>query len=87
MHDIPNVEVARHKAKGTERKLEGIRTRGDKPLLTRKRDNVGTVKILGHPTINAIDLNHMPMKLKIGRSHLIVTLIIEKRKKHMSSML
>ena len=29
MHDIPNIEVARHKAKATERKLEGTRTRGD----------------------------------------------------------
>ena len=29
MHDIPNVEVARHKAKAAERKLEGIKTRGD----------------------------------------------------------
>ena len=30
MHGIPNVEVARHKAKATERKLEGIKTRGNK---------------------------------------------------------
>ena len=29
MHGIPNVEVARHKAKEVERKLEGIKTRGD----------------------------------------------------------
>ena len=29
LHDIPNVEVARHKAKAAERKLEGIKTRGD----------------------------------------------------------
>ena len=29
LHDIPNVEVARYKAKAAERKLEGIRTRGD----------------------------------------------------------
>ena len=28
--DIPNIEVARHKEKSTERKLEGIKTRGDK---------------------------------------------------------
>ena len=47
----------------------------------KKRHNVGTVKILGHPVINVTNLNHMPMKGKIGRSHLIVTLIIEKRRK------
>ena len=29
LHDIPNVEVARYKAKAAEPKLEGIRTRGD----------------------------------------------------------
>ena len=29
MHDIPNVEVARHKAKAKKHKLEGIKTRGD----------------------------------------------------------
>ena len=29
MHDIPNVEVARHKAKVAKRKLEGIKTKGD----------------------------------------------------------
>ena len=29
MHDIPNIEVARHKAKATEHKLKGIKTRGD----------------------------------------------------------
>ena len=29
LRGIPNVEVARHKAKATERKLEGIKTRGD----------------------------------------------------------
>ena len=29
LHYIPNVEVARHKAKAAERKLEGIKTRGD----------------------------------------------------------
>ena len=29
LHDIPNVEVERYKAKVAERKLEGIRTRGD----------------------------------------------------------
>ena len=29
MHDIPNVEVARHKEKSAEHKLEGIKTRGD----------------------------------------------------------
>ena len=27
MHDIPNVEVERHKAKETKHKLEGIKTR------------------------------------------------------------
>ena len=42
---------------------------------------IGTVKILGHPAINATNLDHMPMKWKIGRSHLTVTLIIEKRRK------
>ena len=44
----------------------------------KKRHNVGTVKILCHPTINATNLNHMPMKWKIDRSHLIATMIIEK---------
>ena len=39
------------------------------------------MKIIGHLTINATNLNHMPMKLKIGRSHLKVTLIIQKRRK------
>ena len=29
MHDIPNVEVARHKKKSTKHKMEGIKTRGD----------------------------------------------------------
>ena len=29
MHGIPNIEVARHKEKSVERKLEGINTRGD----------------------------------------------------------
>ena len=29
LHDIPNVEVARHKAKAAKRKLEGIKTKGD----------------------------------------------------------
>ena len=29
LHDIHNEEVARYKSKATERKLEGIRTRGD----------------------------------------------------------
>ena len=29
IHDIPNVEVARRKAKAAECKLEGIKTRGD----------------------------------------------------------
>ena len=29
MHDIPNIEVARHKAKAIDCKLEGIKTRGD----------------------------------------------------------
>ena len=39
------------------------------------------MKILGHPVINATNLNHIPMEWKIDRSHLIVTLIIEKRRK------
>ena len=39
------------------------------------------MKIIGHPVINATNLNHMPMKLKIGQKHLTYTLIIEKRKK------
>ena len=47
----------------------------------KERHNVGTVQILGHPIINATNLNHIPMKWKIDRSHLIVTLIIEKRRK------
>ena len=47
----------------------------------KRRHNVGTVKILGHPTINVTNLDHMPMKWKIGQSHLTVTLIIEKRRK------
>ena len=29
LHDIPNVEVARRKAKSVERKLEGIKTKDD----------------------------------------------------------
>ena len=29
MHDIPNIEVARNKAKVAEHRLEGIKTRGD----------------------------------------------------------
>ena len=47
----------------------------------KKRHNVGTLKILGHPTINVTKLNHIPVKGKIGRIHLTVTLIIEKRRK------
>ena len=47
----------------------------------KKRHNVGTVQIRGNPVINATNLNHMPMKWKIGQSHLTVTLIIEKRRK------
>ena len=47
----------------------------------KNRHNVGTVNILGHPTINVTNLNHMPTKWKIGQSHLTVTLIIEKRRK------
>ena len=46
-----------------------------------KRQNVDSVKIIGHRVINATNLNHMPMKLKIGRKHLTITLIIEKRRK------
>ena len=29
MHYIPNIEVARHKEKATEHKLEGVKTRVD----------------------------------------------------------
>ena len=76
LHDIPNIEVARHKAKSAERKLEGIKTRGDHHYRQEKETQLGTVKILGHPAINVTNLNHMPMKWKIGRSHLIVTMII-----------
>ena len=36
MHGIPNVEVSRHKAKAVERKLEGIKTRGDNHYLQEK---------------------------------------------------
>ena len=39
------------------------------------------MKIIGHLVVNATNLNDMPMKLKIGRKHLTVTLIIEKRRK------
>ena len=39
------------------------------------------MKIIGHPVINATNLNHMPMKLKIGQKHLKITMIIEKRRK------
>ena len=46
----------------------------------RNKNNVGTVQILGLPTINATNLNHTPMKWKINQS-LTVTLIIEKRRK------
>ena len=47
----------------------------------KKGHNVDIVKIIGHLVINATNLNHMPMKLKIGRKRLTVTLIIEKRRK------
>ena len=36
LHDIPNIEVARHKEKVVERKLEGIKTRGDNHYLQEK---------------------------------------------------
>ena len=36
LHDIPSVEVARRKAKAAERKLEGIKTRGDNPYRQEK---------------------------------------------------
>ena len=39
------------------------------------------MKILGHLTINVTNLNHMPMKWKVGRSHLTFNLIKEKRRK------
>ena len=39
------------------------------------------MKIIGHPVINATNLNHMPMKLKIGQKHLTIILLIEKRRK------
>ena len=39
------------------------------------------VKIIGHPVMNSTNLNHIPMKLKIGRKRLTITLIIEKRRK------
>ena len=81
MHDIPNIEVARHKAKVTERKLEGIKKRGDNHYRQEKENNVGILQILGHSVINATNLNHMPMKWKVDRSQLTVTLIIEKRRK------
>ena len=82
MHDIPNIEVARHKAKAAEHKLEGIKKETITIIDKKKRHNVGIVKIIGHLVINATNLNHMPMKLKIGRKHLTVTLIIKKRKTH-----
>ena len=41
----------------------------------KKRHNVGTVQILGHLVIKATNLNHMPMKWKIDRCHLTITLI------------
>ena len=47
----------------------------------KKRHNVGTVKILGHLTIDVTNLNPMPMKWKIVRIHLTDTLIIEKKRK------
>ena len=37
--------------------------------------------MLGLLAINAINLNHMPMKWKIDQIHLTVMLIIEKRRK------
>ena len=36
--------------------------------------------MLGHPAINATNLNPIPIKWKIGRRHLTITLIIEKKK-------
>ena len=87
LHDIPNIEVARHKEKPAEHKLEGIKIRGDNHYDKKKRHNVGTVKILGHSAINATKLDHMPMKWKIDWSHLTVTLTIEKEEeKQMLSM-
>ena len=40
LHDIPNVEVARHKAKAMEHKLEGIKIRGDNHYRKEKRDTM-----------------------------------------------
>ena len=39
------------------------------------------MQILGLPTINATNLNHAPTKWKIDQSHLIVTLIINRKRK------
>ena len=82
MHDITNIEVERHKEKSTECKLEEIKQEVITIIDKKKRHNVGIVKIIGHPVISATNLNHMPMKLKIGRKYLIVTLIIKKKKKN-----
>ena len=38
------------------------------------------MEIIGHP-VKARNLNHMPMKLKIGQKRLTINLIIEKRRK------
>ena len=50
-------------------------------MVKQKRYNVDTVNVIGHRAIHATNLNHIPMKLKIGRSRLRVTMIIEKRRK------
>ena len=61
--------------------MEGIKKEAITIIDKKKRHNVDIVKIIGHLVINATNLNHMPMKWKIDRSHLTVTLIIEKRRK------
>ena len=40
LHDIPNVEVEGRKEKATERKLEGIKTKGDSHYRQEKRDTM-----------------------------------------------
>ena len=47
----------------------------------KKRHNVDIVEIIAHPVINATNLNHMPMKWKIDQSHLMVTLIIKRKRR------
>ena len=42
----------------------------------KKKHNVGIVEIIGHPVINGTNLNHIPMKLKIGQACLTITMIM-----------